>query len=167
MMKKNNIIALGLVLIGMAFSITAMAKNNPAAHGPEGKRFGAGLYLGEPTGLTFKGYLTPRLAVNGIVAWGLRDEAFTVIGDVLYEFLDIPVDSSVLTFPFYAGVGMKLGFNAGPNDRTVAGIRIPVGVALQWINHPFEVFAEIAPGMEVAPSTRFDLMGGIGGRFYF
>jgi len=174
MMKKNKMIALGLVLIGMAFSLTAMAKshssshnNNPAAYGPEGKRFGAGLYLGEPTGLTFKGYINSRLAINGIAAWGLRDEAFTVIGDVLYEFLDIPVDSNVLTFPFYAGAGAKLGFNAGPNDRTVAGIRVPVGVALQWINHPVEVFAEIAPGMEVAPSTKLDIMGGIGARFYF
>ncbi|MDO8494637.1 MAG: hypothetical protein Q7S68_04810 [Deltaproteobacteria bacterium] len=157
---------MGLVLMIFVFGVPAFA-DSPSPYGPEGKRFGAGLYLGEPTGFTFKGYLSERLAINGIAGWALRNEAFTVIGDGLYEFLDIPVDSDVITLPFYAGAGAKLSFNGGRNDNTMVGIRIPVGVAVQWINHPFETFAEIVPGMEVIPSTRVDLMGGIGIRFYF
>lgn len=149
-------------------SLPALARsNNPSSHGPEAKRFGAGLYLGEPTGFSFKGYMTEQFAFDGIAAWGLRDEAFTVIGDVTYDFLDIPIDSHVVTFPFYAGAGAKLEFNVGPNDNTVVGIRAPVGVAVQWINYPVELFAEVAPGIEVTPSTDFDLMGGLGARFYF
>jgi len=174
MMKKNEVVALGLAFIILTMSLPAMARsysssknNNSAAYGPEGKRFGAGLYLGEPTGITLKGYLTEKLAIDGIAAWSFKDKGFTIIGDVTYDFLDIPIDSNVVTLPFYAGAGAKLEFNAGPNDKTVAGIRVPVGVAVQWVEYPVEVFAEIAPGIEVAPSTEFDLMGGIGVRYYF
>lgn len=171
MMKKNEFVAVGLALMILTLSLPAVARSHSssrnAAYGPESKRFGAGLYLGEPTGFTFKGYLTEKFAIDGIAAWAFRDKAFTVIGDVTYDFLDIPIDSDVVTLPFYVGAGAKLEFSAGPRDETIAGIRVPVGVSVQWINHPVEVFAEIAPGVEVVPSTEFDLMGGIGVRYYF
>lgn len=169
-MKKNKLVVLGALMV-LSISLPAMARSDSssssAAYGPEAKRFGIGLYLGEPTGFTFKGYMTEKFAINGIAAWGFRNKAFTVIGDITYDFLDIPIDSNVVTLPFYAGAGAKLAFNSGPKDQTVAGVRVPVGVAVQWIEYPVEIFVEIAPGMEVAPSTQVDLTGGIGARFYF
>lgn len=138
----------------------------PSPYGPKGKRFGVGLHLGEPTGFTLKGYVSKRFAIDGIVAWSFVDEAFTLIGDATFEILDIPVDSQVITLPFYAGAGVKVGIN-DKNDDTVVAIRVPVGVAVQWVNTPVEIFLEIAPGVGVAPETNFDLTGGIGARFYF
>ncbi len=175
MKRKKGFIGLALMIFIISLPVLAKShssdgpesNNSFSSYGPEEKRFGAGLYLGEPTGLTFKGYLTSKLAIDGIAGWGIRHEVFTVIGDVTYDFLDIPIHSNVVTLPFYAGAGAKLEFHVGPNNDTVAGIRVPIGVAVQWIHYPIEVFAEIAPGIKVAPSMGFDIMGGVGIRFYF
>jgi len=168
MTKIKEMIGLAVVLMVLAVSLPALARSHGASpYGPEAKRLGAGLYLGDPTGIAFKGYLTDKFAVNGVAGWEFRDKALTVIGDVTYDFLDIPIDSHVVTLPFYAGAGAKLEINAGPGDDTVVGLRVPVGVAVQWVQYPIEIFVEVAPGIEVAPSSELDLTGGIGGRFYF
>ncbi|MDP2599618.1 MAG: hypothetical protein Q8P84_02650 [Deltaproteobacteria bacterium] len=140
-------------------------------YGPEGKRFGAGLYLGEPTGITLKGYLTEQLAINGVAAWSFTTDSLMVIGDVVFDFFDIPVDSDAVNIPFYAGAGAVIsidgGRGAGRSDGTTAGVRIPVGVAFQWTRHPVEAFVEVGPGVRLAPNTEFDLTGGVGARYYF
>ena len=167
-MKRRMIGSFFVALIFFVLAVERPASaRTPADYGPKGKRLGAGLYLGEPTGLTLKGYLSRRLALDGIFAWSFIDNAFTIIGDVTYDILDIPVDSSSITLPFYAGAGGKIAINAGRDDRTEAAIHVPVGVGVQWVNHPVEVFLEVAPGIKVAPETEFDLTGGIGARYYF
>lgn len=158
---------IGVLLVAVLIGPSIALCKSPSPHGPEDKRFGAGLYLGEPTGLTVKGYLTERFALDGVAAWSFTNDAFTLIGDVTYEFLDIPVDTNTITLPFYAGAGVKIGINSGPGDDTSVGIRVPVGVAVQWVEYPIEVFFELAPGIEMAPATDFDLTGGVGVRFYF
>ncbi len=140
------------------------------AYGPKEKRFGLGIVAGDPTGITGKGYLSNRLAVDAHVGWSLIEESFSIIGDVTYDFLQLPVQGSTnVKIPFYVGVGGKIGVDqAGKNDgKTLFGIRVPIGLAFQWENHPIEVFIEIAPGIELIPETEFDLTGGIGARFYF
>lgn len=148
---------------------TAVDAKTPAEYGPKAKRFGAGIFLGEPTGVTFKGYLTKPLALDAYASWSFADDAFVIISDVTYEFLDIPVDTDNFTLPFYAGAGAKIGFDRkGKNKgKTTGGIRVPLGVAMQFVKHPIEVFFEVAPGIELAPSTEADVTGGMGGRFYF
>lgn len=149
--------------------VVALPSTISWAAGPKGKHFGAGLYFGEPTGITVKGYLSDRMAVMAIGAWSFIDEAVTLIGDVTYDFTNIPVHGPAITIPFYAGGGVKLGFDKrGKNSgRTVFGAHIPVGIALHFNNHPVELSFEIAPGVQFAPSTEFDLTGGLGVRFYF
>ncbi|MBI4125852.1 MAG: hypothetical protein HY465_00005 [Deltaproteobacteria bacterium] len=158
------------VIVGVVTVLTTAAEAREASpHGPKGKRFGAGIVLGEPTGLTGKGYVTEHFAVDGIASWSFVDEALTLVGDVTYDFFDIPVDTDVITLPFYAGAGGKLGFDrGGRNDGdTIVGVRVPVGVAVQWVKYPIEVYLEVAPGIELAPSTEVDITGGLGARFYF
>jgi hypothetical protein len=163
-MKKIIVIA---VAVGIGLLLAqAVRAETPAAYGPEGKRFGIGVYLGEPTGFTGKGFITERLAIDGIVAWSFVDSQFTMIGDATYEFVDIPIHSNVISLPFYAGAGGKVGISNNSNQTRV-GIRIPIGVAAQWKNYPVEAFAELSPGVDVAPSTSFDMTGGVGARFYF
>ncbi len=158
------------ICITMTLTIASCAHNAYAstdAYGPQNKRFGVGIIAGEPSGLSLKGYLSSQLAIDAIVAWSFVDDSLTLVGDVIYDFFDIPVNTSKVTVPFYAGAGARIGFNAGKNDKTKVGIRIPVGVAVQWTQYPIEVFIEAGPGIEVAPETEFDISGGIGARFYF
>ena len=138
-------------------------------YGPHEKRVGAGFYLGDPTGVTVKGYLTPDLALDGIFSWSFIDDAFTIISDVTYDFFDIPVGAKGFTMPFYAGFGGKLGFDRhGKNDgKTIFAFRAPFGPALQFVRVPVELFLEVSPGLQVAPKTEFDMTGGVGARFYF
>lgn len=145
-------------------TLSAQAKD----FGPEQKRFGLGIIAGEPTGITAKGYLTPKVAVSGIASWSLVNESFTLISDVSYQFFDL-ADTSTVSVPFYVGAGALLGFDqGGKNDgKTLFGVRVPVGVSVQWDNHPFEVFLEVAPGIEMVPDTEFEMTGGVGARFYF
>lgn len=163
---KKTLCSLGLAVLLFISAASVASAESPAPYGPKGKRFGAGLHLGEPTGFTLKGYLTQRFALDGIIAWSFVDEALTIIGDGTFEILDIPVGSHVITLPFYAGAGVKVGID-DENDDTVVAVRVPVGLAVQWVNHPVEVFLEIAPGVGLAPETNFDLTGGIGVRYYF
>ncbi|HAL91600.1 MAG TPA: hypothetical protein DCM68_01060 [Verrucomicrobia bacterium] len=55
----------------------------------------------------------------------------------------------------------------GEEDETVVGIRFPLGIAFLFAKAPIEIFAEIAPILDVAPDTDFDIHAAIGARFYF
>jgi len=139
-------------------------------YGPQDKRFGAGIVVGEPTGISLKGYIVRNLSIGTIGAWSFNDEALTLIGDVLYDFFDIKTKENRISLPFYAGVGAKIAVGSdknGSHNETIFGIRVPVGIAAQWKKYPIEVFAEIAPGIDVVPDTSFDLSGGVGIRWYF
>jgi len=164
--KKTTTGLIGAVLFFVIGSSSALAKE-PSPYGPEGKRFGAGLYLGEPIGLTLKGYLTQRWALDAAAGWSFAGDSFTLKVDGTYDILDIPVDTSVITLPFYIGVGGFLKTDEGKNNQTAVGILVPIGLAVQWTEYPVEAFLEVAPGIAVGPDTEFELMGGIGARFYF
>lgn len=137
--------------------------------GPAGKRFGLGIVAGDPTGITGKHYVSSRLAASGIVAWSFVDEGATFIMDVTYDIGALPADTAAVKVPWYVGAGGKLVVDRGGKnrDQTVVGVRVPVGVAVQWNRHPVEVFVEVAPGIQVTPATEFDIGGGIGVRWYF
>ena len=167
-MRKKYIILLCAVCVMFVFS-PSKASADSSPYGPEGRRFGAGIIVGDPTGLTLKGYLTSRIALGAIAAWSFVNDSFTAIGDVTYDILDIPTSVSTVTFPVYVGVGGKVGIRGKKDNqrKTIVGIRVPLGIAAQWTNHPAEVYVEVAPGIEVIPGVEFDITGGIGARYYF
>jgi len=159
-----------IVIIFVVFHSFSSFGAESEPYGPQEKRFGAGIIVGEPTGLALKGYVTPEFAIDGIVSWSFVDDALTLIGDLTYEFFDIPTSDLKFTLPFYAGGGVKIGFDRRGKKskrKTIVGIRIPVGVAMHFSTYPIEIFVELAPGIEVAPKSAFDFTGGIGARFYF
>ncbi len=160
---------LGAALLAVMAVVTAMTAayaKEPADYGPESKRFGGGIYLGEPIGITLKGYLTRRWSLSGAAGWAFSGESFALKVDGTYDILDIPVETSAITLPFYVGVGGFMEINEH-HEHSEGGILVPVGLAVQWTKYPVEVFLEIEPGVAVAPDTEFELMGGVGARFYF
>ncbi len=160
---KTKIGFLALFLVGFVL-LSPLAK----AYGPEEKRFGLGLYLGEPTGITGKYYFTEQVSFQGVGSWSFFDEAATIIGDVLYDVHDLSGNSSDFSLPFYVGFGGKFTIhdNSGDDDSTF-GVHVPVGIAWQAGDFPLEIAFEIAPGIDLAPETEFDVNGGIILRFYF
>ena len=126
---------------------------------------GVGVILGEPTGFTMKYWLTKRNAFDLGAAWSFEpDGYFELYGDYLFHFFDlIKVPEGEL--PLYVGVGGRVAIP--DSGSTLAGVRIPVGLAYEFAKAPVEVFVEIAPIVDVAPSTELRWNGGIGVRYYF
>ncbi len=154
-MKK--IILLGILVLFCGVSSLAHA------NGPEDKRFGLGIYLGEPTGLTGKFYLAEKMSFQGIASWSFFDEGFTLIGDVLFDIHDL-AESRDYKLPIYVGGGAKF---VARDSNSGFGVHVPIGIAWQSMKAPIEIAFEIAPGIDLAPETEFDISGGIAFRFYF
>jgi hypothetical protein len=71
----------------------------------QSKGFGAGIMLGEPTGISLKNWISKTNAWDAGVAWGFGENgAFHLHGDYLWHKYDlIKVDKGIL--PMYYGVG--------------------------------------------------------------
>ncbi len=124
-------------------------------------KFGLGIILGEPTGISAKVWMSGATAIDGAVAWSFANEsAFHIHADFLIHNFD--VFSKVV--PLYYGIGGRIKFR---DNETRLGVRIPVGVAYDIPSTQIDLFLEIVPLLNLNPNTSFTLNGAIGGRFYF
>ncbi len=149
--KKTAVAIITLVIV-LTIPLSAAAEN----------KFGAGIIIGEPTGISLK-YLD---FASGI-AWSLQNHLHIHLDYWIYQdTIKKPVD-------WFIGAGIKFRYmsrdskDRGENDNAFGlGLRIPIGV--QWFVIPeVEIFAELAPGISLLPGTDFDIDGGLGARYYF
>ena len=127
-------------------------------------RFGAGLMVGEPTGLSLKYWLNADWAIDGGVAESFhRDNGLQLHSDVLWHWFGL-IGSSHGKFAPYFGAGLRVKFENGDDPF---GFRFPVGIAYLFDQHPIDVFFEVAPLLNVTPSVRGDVNVAIGARFWF
>ncbi len=128
-------------------------------------RFGVGLMLGEPTGLSLKYFLTDSLAVDSGFGWGFHRETDPHLhADILWHKFDLfSVPDGQL--PVYAGVGARIKFRDNQEDRV--GLRLPIGVSYLLDDLPIDVFCEAGPVIDFAPSTRGGFTVGLGVRWWF
>jgi hypothetical protein len=125
--------------------------------------FGLGVILGEPTGLSAKGWIASQSAFDVGVAWSFRHKGFFhVHADYLWHFSNA-IRASERFVP-YVGIGGRFGAVTG---NAIFGVRIPFGLAWMPRNAPIDVFVEVAPVVDLAPATEFTMNGGIGARFFF
>jgi hypothetical protein len=132
------------------------------------KGFGVGAIAGDPFGFTGKYWINQTRAVDGAVAWRLDDNnSFQLHADYLFHDSQL-LKTKNFALPAYVGIGPKFVFDdEDHNDDTSFGLRVPVGLSYPFKRDPIELFAEIAPGMDIAPNAEFDLNWGVGFRFYF
>lgn len=155
-------------LVAVAWAMGASVADARAEGGP----FGAGIILGEPTGLSLKFFLDRRHAFDVAIDYSLYDSALYVHADYLLHFSGWVVrgDSSHAFIP-YVGIGGKIGINGHDRDHDdrsgALGARVPLGIA--WIpgGLPIDVFLEIAPGLFLLPETNPDLDASLGLRYFF
>lgn len=147
-----------LLLILMA-SVMFLGQNAAA----QDRGFGLGVILGEPTGVSVKGWISSQSAFDAAFAWSFRRDGFLHMhADYLWHFQDI-VNTSQRVNP-YIGIGGRI---AARDGSAVVGARIPFGIA--WIpsDSPVDIFLEIAPIIDLTPDTEINANGGLGIRFYF
>ena len=130
--------------------------------------FGAGIILGEPTGINAKLVISPPAAFDIGLAWSFTDAtrpgfSFVLYGDYLFHMFDL-VKVPAGQLGFYCGVGGLV--NLRP-DNTAVTLRIPLGVTYVFANVPLDVFLELVPGMQLFPETRVAGFAGLGIRYWF
>jgi len=128
---------------------------------------GAGIIIGEPTGLSFS--LNNQFVLGA--AWSFR-EYVHLHGDYIFLRSGIEKIEDEIAKPFgwYLGGGAKVRIftkEKDTDDSAVGlGLRIPVGVTFYPAEN-IELFLELAPGIALFPDTEGDLDGGIGIRYHF
>lgn len=154
-------------------------------------RFGLGLELGAPSGLSAKYFLGGKMAIQGgigvIESWGY--DGFHVHAEAIWHPVVLKRAAAV-DIPLYVGVGGRfLSYDHGRADRcwngrsydpcrngdSVIGLRAPVGVAFMLKNTPMDFFVEIALVVDILhirndygyDYDRTGLYGSVGGRYYF
>lgn len=125
---------------------------------------GAGIVVGEPTGITAKVWFTETgFGIDAAAAWRLSDDSsFHLQADALFHLALIETEGGRYIVP-YVGAGFTNRLSRDPR----LGLRVPVGLSLlPFRTLPLEFFAEIAPGVGLWPETDADLEFGLGARFY-
>lgn len=154
-------------LIFLAILFVAISANLSKAQSTHG--FGLGVIVGEPTGVSFKGWLDNKSAIDGAVAWSfLNNGSFHVHADYL-RHVNIDQTSSG-QFNFHYGIGGRIkakNNNNNNSDDARFGVRIPLGLDYNFSTEPIELFLEVAPVVDFTPKTDASFNGALGVRFYF
>ena len=150
-MKKLTILVFLAILV---FPVTSTAQD---------RGIGLGIILGQPTGVSLKLWTGRSQAFDVAVAWAFdREDALHVHADYLFHnFRLFRVQKG--QFVLYYGIGGRVK----AESRTRVGLRIPVGLSYLFEKDPLEIFFELGPIMDLAPSTRFRMTSGVGLRYYF
>lgn len=123
--------------------------------------FGIGVILGEPTGLSAKLYTGSSNAFDFAAAWSFKGNGHLLLqADYVWHSSLTRASSGELML--YYGIGGRVIFQDDPRF----GARIPVGLDYQFTSAPIDIFLELVPILDLAPSTNFNLGGGIGVRFW-
>jgi len=164
--RKRNYMKKLVLVVALIICFAGFAKSQQ-------KGFGLGIMFGEPTGISFKGWLSERSAIDGGLGWSFAHEGSVHIhADYLYHFYDV---FNTPRLPLYLGVGGRIklqntndnGNNNNDNNDVRIGIRVPFGISYQFAEVPIDLFLEIAPILDLNPKTEGSINGAIGARFYF
>lgn len=148
-------------LIFILLGIFCIMINNADARGDG---FGAGIIIGEPTGISLKGWLSQKTAIDVGLAWSFTGEtALHLHADYLMHSFNVFETDE--TIPLYYGIGGRI--KLGDNEKSRLGIRMVVGVSYIFKTAPFDLFLEVAPILDLAPKSELRFNAGFGARFYF
>lgn len=147
------------------FALFTLVALNLNANPVQQNKWGVGVIAGEPTGLSLKNWLSDEHALDAAIAWSFEDNTSLHIhaSYLLHDFELLKPERGQM--PLYIGAGLRYKARSGKSDRL--GIRVPVGIAYHMPNDPIEIFAEVAPIIDLTPGSRIVLSGSIGLRFYF
>ncbi len=129
----------------------------------QNKNFAIGFIVGEPTGISAKYWTSGINAFDFGLGYSFeKNSNLHLHGDYLFH-LDNALNTSE-RISIYYGPGVRLKFRQDNNSRL--GVRGVLGGLWMPRGNFIDVFIEIAPVMDLIPSTKFSFDGGIGVRFF-
>ena len=152
-------------------SLLAALAASPA-HAEEKGVFGAGLVVGEPTGISLKYYLGDDTAIDAGIGAAFIGKGLQVHADYLWHPWILESKPSFV-LPVYVGVGGRVlnrNGGGGDDDHVRLGVRGVGGILFDFREVPLDVFVEVAGVADYR--TRGDTFGldinlGAGVRYYF
>jgi len=126
--------------------------------------FGIGGVIGDPDGITVKGWLSESTAISGVISFNLGDDFswFLIQADYLKQKTVTTWEEAYVQYHYGGGIR----FIEGDFSDSIS-LRGPIGLDVNAIDIPVEVFMEIAPTLDVDPDVRFYFSGAVGFRYYF
>jgi len=122
-----------------------------------------GLMFGEPTGASYKYYITDVNAIDaGAAVSFIPNAVFQLSADFLrhyYHFANVGEGR----LPLVYGAGLAVQFR----EDTRFGIRIPVGLTYIMQNLPLALFIDLAPRFDIVPDTEVSINAAVGVRYRF
>lgn len=179
--------ALGLALaLSLLLAAAICLAPAPASARSDPNGFSLGLVLGDPTGLTLRGGIGERMAIQAHVGFSpFPGDGIVVMADWTYDAWDFLKDNPTAGLMFFFGFGAKGEWFLGRYfiyerdgrhslpDRSHFGfgLRGLVGLRVPFRKAPFDLFFELAPlGLVlVVPDTsvHYDFDAAIGFRYRF
>ena len=143
-----------IILFFISQGTLSTAKNN------ESGRFGLGLILGSPTGISAKYWLDKSHALNAAIGFG---DTFIHANYLWHrwDMIDQPQKGRLAT---YWGLGARLRDKS--KDLEI-GIRAVGGLSYDFARQPVDIFLEIVPVLELSPDLGIGVDIGLGARFFF
>lgn len=127
--------------------------------GMESRKFGIGLMVGAPVGISLKYWLNEVNALTGGISLG--DDTIIQLNYLWHDFDVIRVTDGRL--PLHYGFGVQV---QSEKDNKV-GLRGVIGLTYIFERAPFDIFCELAPLLEIGDNSEFRLTASAGARFYF
>jgi len=129
----------------------------------QSERYGLGMMVGEPTGISGKMWMNGATAFDLGVAWAFSGEnALNLQLDYVFHNFSL-FNVKTGTLGFYFGIGGRVKFDA---DNTM-GLRIPIGLDYMFESAPIDAFFEVVPLMDIVPDTQFNPQAALGVRYFF
>ncbi len=150
---KAALAALTLCMLATTGAERSHAQQRPGS-------MAAGVQLGAPGGVSFKRYLKPRFAYEGLAAWNFNN-FFFLSGHALRERA---IPDSPLGYYYGPGVAAGVQKEVSQSDF-VLGVSGTFGV--HFFANRYEVFLQVNPRLNLLPGTTGHFGGGIGVRYYF
>ena len=161
-MKKLIII---LLLVFVVINLSVMGAEKKAKE----PKFGLGICVGEPMGMSFKYWLTKKHAFGIALGWQGKEKTYFHIDYLTHNYKSIPKGELSGEVSSYSGVGMCIisrTVGAGKSEAT-RGIRGVFGVSYLFEEMPVDIFAELVPTFIIEPETTGLLAASMGARYYF
>jgi hypothetical protein len=144
------------ILVALLFLLGLSTAGSAAGPG----RFGIGIILFDPSGLSAKAWLSRSTALAGGIGWSAEENHYLhVHADFLFYSRRLAADRN-LDLGFYLGAGGKIIFR----DEDNAWFRVPLGVDFLLRKSPLNFFFELVPSFNF---SKIQLVGAIGFRYVF
>ena len=155
--------AMLMVVVAMLLPAPSHAYDNDQPYNA-GRSFGLGAVVGDPTGVTGEQWLANSRALDFAAAWSLdENNSMDLSADhVWYDFDALGTERHSVALHY--GLGGRALLRDHADDHI--GLRMPVG--LTWFADGGRVglFMQVAPVLDVTPSTDMTVQGGVGARYF-